>query len=91
MHGKVSDVYHTGEGIFKGIPDPFAATRYHSLIIDSESLKDPLEVIARTKDEEIMAIRHKEKPIWGVQFHPESILTLEGKNILRNFLEINRH
>ncbi len=91
MHGKVSDVYHTGEGIFKGIPDPFVATRYHSLIIDSESLKDPLEVIARTKDEEIMAIRHKEKPIWGVQFHPESILTLEGKNILRNFLEINRH
>ena len=89
MHGKVSEIYHEGVDIFKGITSPFEATRYHSLLIDPETLTDPLEVIAKTKDNEIMAIRHKEKPIWGVQFHPESILTREGKKLLKNFVEMD--
>lgn len=88
MHGKVSEVYHEGEGIFRGIPSPFIATRYHSLIVDPDTLKDPLKIIAWTEDKEIMAVAHKDKPIWGVQFHPESILTAEGMNILKNFIEI---
>lgn len=87
MHGKVSSVFHNGEDIFKNIPSPFTATRYHSLIVERSSMKDPLEVTAWTRDEEIMGLRHKEKPIWGVQFHPESILTTEGKNILKNFID----
>jgi len=89
MHGKVSEIYHEGVDIFKGITSPFEATRYHSLLIDPETLMDPLEVIAKTKDNEIMAVRHKEKPIWGVQFHPESILTREGKKLLKNFIEMS--
>lgn len=88
MHGKVSPVLHRGEGIFSGIPSPFMATRYHSLVIEPGSLKEPVEICAWTEENEIMGIRHKKKPIWGVQFHPESILTEEGKNILRNFLRI---
>ena len=91
MHGKVSPVYHNGKDIFKGIPSPFIATRYHSLVVEPDSFKDPLELMAWTEEEEIMGLRHKEKPIWGVQFHPESILTEEGKNILKNFIEIKVH
>jgi anthranilate synthase/aminodeoxychorismate synthase-like glutamine amidotransferase len=91
MHGKVSLVYHKGTGIFKDVPSPFTATRYHSLIIEPGTLKKPLEVTAWTEDgdgKEIMAVRHINKPVWGVQFHPESILTVEGKKILRNFVEM---
>ncbi|MFQ5952526.1 MAG: anthranilate synthase component II [Candidatus Omnitrophota bacterium] len=87
MHGKVSKIYHDGEGIFKGIPSPFEATRYHSLVVEPGSLKDPLKLIAWTDKNEVMGVRHKSENLWGVQFHPESILTAEGKNILRNFLE----
>jgi para-aminobenzoate synthetase component II len=88
MHGKVSPVYHDGQGIFSGIPSPFTATRYHSLLIEPETLKPPLEVTARTEAGEIMGIRHKGKPLWGVQFHPESILTEEGKKLLMNFIRM---
>ncbi|MBF0493739.1 MAG: aminodeoxychorismate/anthranilate synthase component II [Candidatus Omnitrophica bacterium] len=88
MHGKTSDIYHNGEDIFKGIHSPFVATRYHSLIIDRATLKDPLEVTAWTKEKEIMGVRHKHKKIWGVQFHPESILTSEGKRLLENFVNL---
>jgi anthranilate synthase/aminodeoxychorismate synthase-like glutamine amidotransferase len=90
MHGKVSLVYHDKKTIFKGIKNPFEATRYHSLIVEKKSLPEELEVIARTGDNEIMAVRHKKYPIWGVQFHPESILTKEGKKILANFLKTGR-
>jgi anthranilate synthase/aminodeoxychorismate synthase-like glutamine amidotransferase len=86
MHGKTSMIYHNGKTIFKGIPNPFEATRYHSLIVERESLPDCLEIIAETKEKEIMGIKHKKYPVWGVQFHPESILTKVGKDILRNFL-----
>ncbi|MFH1799088.1 MAG: aminodeoxychorismate/anthranilate synthase component II [Candidatus Omnitrophota bacterium] len=88
MHGKVSEIYHKGEDIFKNIPSPFIATRYHSLIVEESSLKLPLEVTARTKDNEIMGIRHKDMPVWGVQFHPESILTEVGMDILKNFVNV---
>ena len=88
MHGKVSDIYHNGEGVFKGIKLPFVATRYHSLVVDPDSLKEPLFKTAWTEDGEIMGIAHREFPLWGVQFHPESILTVEGKKILKNFIEI---
>jgi anthranilate synthase/aminodeoxychorismate synthase-like glutamine amidotransferase len=87
MHGKVSDIYHNGKGIFKDIPSPFTATRYHSLVVKPGTLKEPLELTAWTSEKEIMGLRHKEMKIWGVQFHPESILTDKGKNILKNFLE----
>jgi para-aminobenzoate synthetase component 2 len=90
MHGKVSEIYHDGEGIFKGIPSPFIATRYHSLIVKAGTLKDPLELVAWTKDEVVMGLRHKEENLWGVQFHPESILTVEGKNVLKNFLKLGK-
>lgn len=86
MHGKVSSVYHNGRGIFNGVPSPFQATRYHSLIVE-EPVPDSLEVTAFTRDGEIMGMRHLEYPIVGVQFHPESILTEHGKRILRNFLD----
>lgn len=86
MHGKVSNVYHNGRRLYNGVPSPFVATRYHSLIVE-EPLPDSLEVTAFTRDGEVMGIRHKEYPIVGVQFHPESILTEHGKRILRNFLE----
>ncbi|MAT98989.1 MAG: anthranilate/aminodeoxychorismate synthase component II [Anaerolineaceae bacterium] len=86
MHGKVSRVYHNSNGIFSGVPSPFNATRYHSLIVE-EPIPDDLEVTAFTSQGEVMGVRHKEYPTVGVQFHPESILTEHGKRILQNFLD----
>ena len=86
MHGKTSEIHHDGKGVFEGVPDPFTATRYHSLIVRRESLPDCLEVTAWTDDGVIMGLRHKEHPVHGVQFHPESILTEHGKTMLRSFL-----
>ena len=86
MHGKTSTILHDGKGVFSGIPSPFEATRYHSLLVERASFPDCLEITAETEEEEIMGLRHKEYPIHGVQFHPESILTLEGKRLLQNFL-----
>jgi anthranilate synthase/aminodeoxychorismate synthase-like glutamine amidotransferase len=86
MHGKTSQMHHQGQGVFAGLPDPFVATRYHSLVIEPESCPDVLEVTARTEDGEIMGVRHRELPVEGVQFHPESILTEVGKPLLANFL-----
>jgi len=88
MHGKTSLIYHNNKDIFRNIPNPFEATRYHSLIVEGKSLPDCLEVIASTKEKEIMGLRHKEYPLFGVQFHPESILTRAGRDILSNFLKI---
>ena len=89
MHGKTSPIYHNGRDLFQGMPNPFTATRYHSLIVKRDTLPDTLEITAETKPEgEIMGIRHKQHPIWGVQFHPESILTENGKQILANFLKL---
>ncbi|MBI5145471.1 MAG: aminodeoxychorismate/anthranilate synthase component II, partial [Candidatus Omnitrophica bacterium] len=87
MHGKTSLIYHNRKSIFKGIPNPFEATRYHSLVVEKKSLPECLEIIAWTKEGEIMGLKHKEYPLWGVQFHPESILTQVGKDILKNFLK----
>jgi anthranilate synthase component 2 len=92
MHGKTSPVYHRGQGVFTGLPSPFEATRYHSLVIQSETLPDCMEVTAWTQDidgnpDEIMGVRHRSLPIQGVQFHPESILTRHGHDLLRNFIE----
>jgi anthranilate synthase/aminodeoxychorismate synthase-like glutamine amidotransferase len=87
MHGKTSKIFHDEKGAFTGLPNPFEATRYHSLLIERASVPDVLEVTAKTWDEEIMAVRHKTLPIEGVQFHPESFLTTVGKDLLRNFLE----
>jgi anthranilate synthase component 2 len=87
MHGKVSSIEHDGCGVFQGIESPFEATRYHSLVIDESTCPPVLEVSARTADGEIMGVRHRERPIEGVQFHPESILTRVGKPLLRGFLE----
>lgn len=86
MHGKTSLIYHNGKDIFKNIENPFEATRYHSLLVEKKTLPDVLEVTAWTKEDEIMGLVHKEFPLWGVQFHPESILTKPGKHILKNFL-----
>jgi anthranilate synthase/aminodeoxychorismate synthase-like glutamine amidotransferase len=86
MHGKTSAVYHNGKGLFNGVPSPFNATRYHSLIVE-EPLPDSLQVTAFTREGEVMGLRHKEFPVSGVQFHPESILTEHGKRILQNFLD----
>ncbi len=86
MHGKTSPVYHNSDRLFNGVPSPFTATRYHSLIVE-EPLPDSLQVTAFTSEGEVMAFRHKEFPVVGVQFHPESILTERGKRILQNFLE----
>ena len=88
MHGKTSAVIHTGRGIFLDVDNPFQATRYHSLIVAREGLPDVLQVMAWTPENEIMAIRHKDHETWGVQFHPESILTMSGKDLLRNFLRL---
>jgi len=88
VHGKTSEIFHTGHGILAGLPNPFVATRYHSLIVRRDTLPDCLEVEAWSADGLVMALRHKEYPIWGVQFHPESVLTAEGKTLLRNFLEL---
>jgi anthranilate synthase component 2 len=87
MHGKVSQIRHDGRGLFAGLPNPFEATRYHSLVIEGESCPAVLNVTARSDDGEIMGVRHRELPIEGVQFHPESILTQVGKPLLRRFLE----
>jgi anthranilate synthase/aminodeoxychorismate synthase-like glutamine amidotransferase len=89
MHGKSSPIYHDGKTIFKGLRNPFQAIRYHSLLIERESLPDSLEISAETEEGEIMGVRHKMFTIEGVQFHPESIMTQEGKVLLKNFLEIN--
>ncbi|WP_047154295.1 aminodeoxychorismate/anthranilate synthase component II [Aneurinibacillus tyrosinisolvens] len=86
MHGKTSDVYHGGETIFSGLPSPFKATRYHSLLVERESLPDCLEITAETAEGEIMGLRHRHLPVEGVQFHPESIMTEHGKQLLHNFL-----
>ncbi len=90
MHGKTSPIYHSGDALFAGLPNPFTATRYHSLIIQRDTMPDTLQIIAETRPElEVMAVRHKKLPVWGVQFHPESILTDSGKQILRNFLTLS--
>ncbi|WP_134685194.1 aminodeoxychorismate/anthranilate synthase component II [Brevibacillus migulae] len=86
MHGKTSPVYHDGRTIFQDIPSPFTAARYHSLLVEESSLPDELEITARTAEGEIMAVRHRQYAVEGVQFHPESIITQHGKQLLRNFL-----
>ncbi len=88
MHGKTTPIRHNGEDLFERMPNPFAATRYHSLVIQRDTLPDFLEVTAETDEGEVMGIRHKELPIWGVQFHPESILTESGRTIMKNFLKL---
>jgi len=86
MHGKTSLIHHTGLGVFRGLPSPFIATRYHSLLVERESLPPSLEITAETDAGEIMGLRHKTWPLEGVQFHPESVLTAHGKQLLKNFL-----
>ena len=88
MHGKTSPILHNGEGVFAGLPNPFEATRYHSLVVKRETFPAALEITAETAECEIMGLRHRELPMHGVQFHPESILTLEGKKLLANFLAL---
>jgi anthranilate synthase/aminodeoxychorismate synthase-like glutamine amidotransferase len=88
MHGKTSPIKHNGKDLFAGMPNPFPATRYHSLVIQRESVPDCLEITAETDEGEIMGVKHKQYPIWGVQFHPESILTESGRQILANFLKL---
>ena len=88
MHGKTSPILHHGTGVFAGLPNPFDATRYHSLLVKRETFPAALEITAATAEGEIMGLRHREFPIHGVQFHPESILTLEGKRLLQNFLAV---
>ena len=90
VHGKTSRIFHDESGVFRGLPNPFEATRYHSLVVERQSLPDCLEITAKTWDEEIMGLRHKSLPVEGVQFHPESFLTLVGKDLLRNFLDGRR-
>jgi len=86
MHGKTSQIHHDGKGVFSGLPNPFEATRYHSLLIERASIPDSLEITAHTAENEIMAVRHKTLPVEGVQFHPESFLTKAGKDLLANFI-----
>jgi anthranilate synthase component 2 len=92
MHGKTSPIAHTGEGIFSGVPTPFTVARYHSLVIEPSTLPEELEVVAWTDEpgyeQEIQAVRHREHPVWGVQFHPESIASEHGRDLLRNFLSL---
>ena len=88
MHGKTSPILHEGDGVFHGLPNPFEATRYHSLIVRRETFPGELEILAETSDGEIMGLRHRRFPIHGVQFHPESIMTDEGKRLLTNFLAL---
>ncbi|MBI1839536.1 MAG: aminodeoxychorismate/anthranilate synthase component II [Verrucomicrobia bacterium] len=90
MHGKTSPIFHNGQDLFEGMPNPFNATRYHSLVVQRDTLPDFLEVTAETEEKEVMGLRHKELPIWGVQFHPESILTESGRQILKNFLKLKK-
>ena len=89
MHGKTSPILHRGTDLFRGLPSPFRATRYHSLLVERATLPDCLEVTAETAEGEIMGLRHRTLPVWGVQFHPESIATEHGMNILQNFLSLN--
>lgn len=89
MHGKTSPIHHNHEGLFEGLPSPFDATRYHSLVVERSSLPECLEITAWVDNGEIMGLRHRELPVWGVQFHPESILTVGGMDILKNFLKIS--
>ncbi|HEV7867510.1 MAG TPA: aminodeoxychorismate/anthranilate synthase component II [Chthoniobacteraceae bacterium] len=88
MHGKTSPILHNEEGVFAGLPNPFEATRYHSLLVERDTFPKALEITAETAEKEIMGLRHRDLPIHGVQFHPESILTLEGKKLLQNFLTL---
>ena len=88
MHGKTSEISHDGRGVFRDLPDPITATRYHSLAVERKSLPSCLEVSAEAEDGEIMGLRHQEYPVEGIQFHPESILTKEGMNILKNFINL---
>ncbi len=88
MHGKTSPIHHDKKGIFRGLPSPFEATRYHSLVVRREGLPAALQITAWTKEKEIMGLKHKRYPIYGVQFHPESILTEVGKELLKNFLKV---
>jgi len=90
MHGKTSPIVHNEKELFKDMPNPFAATRYHSLVIKRDTMPDCLEITAETDEGEIMGVRHKQHPIWGVQFHPESILTESGRQIMRNFLKLQK-
>ncbi len=89
MHGKSSLIHHNCEGLFQGLPNPFPAIRYHSLVVEREGLPDCLEVTAWTDDDTIMGIRHREYPVEGIQFHPESFMTERGKDVLRNFLQLD--
>ena len=88
MHGKTSQIKHNGKDLFAGMPNPFPATRYHSLVIQRDSMPDCLEITAETEEGEIMGVKHKQFPVWGVQFHPESILTESGRMIFQNFLKL---
>ncbi len=88
MHGKSSLIHHTGQGVFAGLPNPFSAIRYHSLAVKRDGLPDCFEITARTDDGEIMGLKHKEHPVEGIQFHPESFMTQSGKDILKNFLKV---
>jgi len=89
MHGKISPILHTGADLFRGLPSPFRATRYHSLLVERATLPECLEITAETAEGEIMGLRHRTLPVWGVQFHPESIATEHGMRILENFLSLN--
>jgi anthranilate synthase component 2 len=91
MHGKVSEVHHQGKGVFAGLPNPFPATRYHSLIVAREGLPDCFEITAETDDGLIMGLQHRDLPVHGVQFHPESIATEHGHDLLANFLKLAGH
>jgi anthranilate synthase component 2 len=90
MHGKTSPVFHDNRELFVGLPDPFDATRYHSLLVERSSLPECLEITAWTAEGEIMGMRHRDLPVWGMQFHPESILTVSGMDMLKNFLEMTQ-
>lgn len=90
MHGKTSLIQHKGKGIFKGVPNPFEATRYHSLLVDKASLPRCFEILATTAQNEIMGMRHRKYSLWGVQFHPESILTRSGMSLLENFIRMKK-
>lgn len=90
MHGKTSPIHHNGQGLFRGLPNPFNATRYHSLVVERTTLPPCLEITAWVEEGEIMGLAHRELPVWGVQFHPESILTEGGMELLRNFLTMTR-
>ncbi len=90
MHGKSSMIYHNSQGVFAGLPNPFSAIRYHSLIVKRDTLPDCLEITAWTEDEEIMGVRHRQHPVEGIQFHPESFMTQIGKELLKNFLKMQQ-